>query len=34
MSIIMKRASFVEIMLLKSIFATSISVVGVVTAPG
>jgi hypothetical protein len=33
MSIVMKRA-FVEITLLKKIFATSISAVGVATAPG
>ena len=34
MSIVIKRASCVEITLLKSIFATSISAVGVATAPG
>jgi hypothetical protein len=34
MFIVMKRASFVEMTLLKSIFATSISAVGVATAPG
>jgi hypothetical protein len=33
MSIVMKRASFVEITLLKSIFATNISAVRVITNP-
>jgi len=34
MSIVMKRVSFVEITLLKRIFATSMSAVGVATLPG
>jgi hypothetical protein len=33
MSIVMKHVPFVEITLLKSIFATSISKVGVATSP-